>query len=171
MPRFFSRNFEGFSVAGRGRPATPNVVKLLRGNPGKRPINTLAPQPKTGAPTCPSWLSPRAKTEWRWIAPKLAEQRIITAIDRTLLAQYCESFASWQQAEKEIRKDGAVVPTGTGSVKASPWVHIRSQALAQMHRCLGELGMTPSSRSRLIQMPRAPGSTAASSDDPLGILG
>ena len=48
----------------RGRKPTPTAIKVLEGNPGKRPLNDREPQPPKKAPSCPKWLEPDAKREW-----------------------------------------------------------------------------------------------------------
>ena len=60
-------------MATRGRKPTPTAIKMLEGNPGKRPLNTKEPKPAKKAPSCPKWLEPEAKKEWRRLA-KLMEQ-------------------------------------------------------------------------------------------------
>lgn len=48
-------------MAERGRKPTPTAIKVLEGNPGKRPLNANEPKPKKKAPRCPSWLEEEAK--------------------------------------------------------------------------------------------------------------
>ena len=57
----------------RGRKPTPTQVKILRGNPGRRPLNEGEPQPAPLAPSCPPELSPTAKDEWNRIIVELVE--------------------------------------------------------------------------------------------------
>jgi phage terminase small subunit len=58
-------------MAGRGRPPKPTALKVLEGNPGKRPLNQNEPKPEKKAPNCPSWLLPDAKKEWRRLSKEL----------------------------------------------------------------------------------------------------
>lgn len=44
-----------------GRKNTPTQLKVLNGNPGKRPLNQNEPKPKPVMPECPSWLNGYAK--------------------------------------------------------------------------------------------------------------
>ena len=55
-----------------GRPPTPTHLKLLRGNPGKRPIRP-EPQPEQPPtpPEPPDFLTGYAFDEWRRVAPEL----------------------------------------------------------------------------------------------------
>lgn len=57
---------EGIPMA--GRKPKPTAVKKLEGNPGKRKLNTKEPVPAKGMPTCPNWLLPEAKSEWKRLA-------------------------------------------------------------------------------------------------------
>ena len=52
-------------MAERGRKPTPTAIKVLEGNPGKRPLNANEPKPKKKAPRCPSWLEDEAKKNGR----------------------------------------------------------------------------------------------------------
>ena len=52
----------------RGRKPTPSAIKALEGNPGKRALNEREPRPEKKAPSCPKWLEPEAKKEWRRLA-------------------------------------------------------------------------------------------------------
>ena len=74
-----------------GRPATPTRLKLLKGNPGRRPINPREPQPTVGIPSCPRWLDPKAKTLWRHLTKVLHEIRVLTLADARALELVCEA--------------------------------------------------------------------------------
>ena len=73
----------------RGRKPKPTALKLIEGNPGKRPINGHEPKPPASKPTCPSHLSPTAKAEWKRLAEALHRIGLLTQADRTALAAYC----------------------------------------------------------------------------------
>ena len=48
-------------MATRGRKPKPTALKVLEGNPGKRPLNDREPVPPKGTLKCPAWLLPEAK--------------------------------------------------------------------------------------------------------------
>jgi phage terminase small subunit len=48
----------------RGRRPKPTRLKLLTGNPGKRPLNETEPRPEAAIPECPVVLGPVARQEW-----------------------------------------------------------------------------------------------------------
>ena len=58
-------------MAARGRKPKPTALKVLEGNPGKRPLNDHEPIPPKGELKCPSWLLPEAKKEWKRLASSL----------------------------------------------------------------------------------------------------
>ena len=46
-----------------GPKPKPTAIKILEGNPGKRPLNLNEPKPLQIAPECPDWLLDEAKKE------------------------------------------------------------------------------------------------------------
>ena len=68
-------------MATRGRKPTPTAIKELEGNPGKRKLNDKEPRPEKKAPSCPKWLEPEAKKEWRRLAKKMELMGVLTEVD------------------------------------------------------------------------------------------
>ena len=67
----------------RGRRPKPTSLKLLTGNPGKRPLNPTEPRPrrlKTLTP--PPTLRPDARAIWRQLANELRAVGLFTRLDR-----------------------------------------------------------------------------------------
>ena len=129
----------------RGQTPIPTALKLLRGNPGKRPLNKREPKPRAGAPSCPAWLEPEAKKIWREIAPQLQEMGVLTHIDRTMLTLLCETWARWRLAVAALvgldyRED---------SVEIKRLSIIARDLLGIIHRIGGAFGMSPSDRTRI----------------------
>ena len=56
----------------RGRRPKPTRLKMLTGNPGKRPLNGNEPRPAPAVPDCPAELGPLARTEWNRLVGELA---------------------------------------------------------------------------------------------------
>ena len=130
-------------------PPVPTALKLLRGNPGKRPINRNEPCPSPDV-AIPNWLSPDAAKHWPAVAKQLHDAGLLTAIDVTALGLYCEAFARWKDANARIVKYGTVVKSPNGYPIQSPYLAIANKAHEQMTKLLAEFGMTPSSRSRCV---------------------
>ena len=136
-----------------GRPPKPTLIKILEGNPGKRPLNLYEPKPQKKAPKCPGWLEPVAKQEWRRMAKHLELIGILTEIDRAAFAAYCQAFARWKEAEEFISKHGTIVKTPSGYWQQVPQVSIAQTYLKIMNRLCEQFGLTPSSRSRIVADP------------------
>ena len=137
----------------RGRKPTPTYLKEVNGNPGKRPLNTRAPRPDIRAPSCPRELSPAAKKEWRRLARQLMTLRLMTDLDRAILAAYCQAFALWVEAVAALRKYGTMVKSPSGFPMQSPYVAVANKQAELMIRIAAEFGFTPSSRSRIAVPP------------------
>jgi P27 family predicted phage terminase small subunit len=150
----------------RGRKPTPTSLKKLRGNPGKRSVNGHEPRPVVRAPPCPRELSPVAKKEWRRLARQLAVMKLVTELDRAILATYCQAYALWAEAVSALRKYGTMVKSPSGFPMQSPYVAVANKQAELMIRIAAEFGLTPSSRSRLAVSPlSAWGTTPLDLDD------
>ena len=107
------------------RGPTPNTKAAndLAGNPGKRSITSQSPDaaPITSL-KAPMFLSREAKKEWKRVVMELARLNLISDLDVMALAAYCNSFATWIDAMKQIREDGTVVRAPHGYPMPSPAV-------------------------------------------------
>lgn len=133
----------------RGRKPKPTAVKILEGNPGKRPLNDAEPRPTAKLPPCPKHLNDEAKKEWRRISKELLKAGLLTTIDRAVLATYCQAWGRWVEAEEQLRKHGPIVKSPSGYPIQNPYLSVANKAMQQMQKVMPELGMTPSSRSRI----------------------
>lgn len=138
----------------RGRRPTPTRLKVLAGNPGKRPLNTNEPKPEVAIPECPIELGPVARKEWERLVSELAALRILTHLDRAALAAYCGAYAMWAEATEAIQKFGTMVKSPTGYPVQSPYVSIANRQAEIMMRIASEFGFTPASRSRISAPPQ-----------------
>ena len=136
------------------RRPKPTAIRRLEGNRGKRAWNHDEPEPPDGIPRCPKHLAPVARTEWRRVARALHAMGVLTPIDRAALAAYCQSYAKWVEAEQRLKETPPLLKSPSGYVQQSPWMAIANKQLELMGRYMTELGMTPASRSRVVQDPR-----------------
>jgi phage terminase small subunit len=120
-----------------GRRPVPTHLKVLRGNPGKRPLNAQEPQPDNTIPHCPQWLDATARKAWRRIIRAMRHTGVITSVDRDALAIYC---ALYSQIEEAFRQ-GRLPPISL---------------LTELRQHMTEFGFTPSSRVRLKVAPSRP---------------
>ncbi len=133
----------------RGRRPKPTRMKILAGNPGKRPLNANEPRPEVATPDCPVELGPVARREWDRMVAELARLRILTHLDRAALAAYCGAYAMWAEATEAIQKYGSMVKSPSGYPVQSPYVSIANRQTEIMMRIASEFGFTPASRSRI----------------------
>ena len=140
----------------RGRKPIPTEIKRARGNPGRRPLNDCEPQVKPGVPRCPANLDEAARREWRRISKLLARYGVLTEMDASALATYCQVWSRWQYAEEQLRKYGPVIlsPQNKFPIQ-SPYLAIANRSIEQLQKMLVEFGMTPSSRCRIQATPES----------------
>jgi P27 family predicted phage terminase small subunit len=133
----------------RGRRPKPTRLKVLTGNPGKRPLNATEPRPDAVVPDCPPELGEIARREWNRLVGELAALRMITNLDRAALAAYCGAYALWAEATEAIQKYGTMIKSPSGYPVQSPYVAIANRQAEIMMRIASEFGFTPASRSRI----------------------
>ena len=133
----------------RGRRPKPSRLKVLTGNPGKRPLNAKEPMPEAKVPDCPPELGPVARREWDRLASELGKLKILTALDRSILAAYCNAYGLWTEASEAIQKYGTMVKSPSGYPQQSPYVSVANRQAEIMMRIASEFGFTPASRSRI----------------------
>jgi P27 family predicted phage terminase small subunit len=143
-------------MAGRRPKAT--ALKILEGNPGKRPLNEFEPQPKKGSPVAPAFLTDSARAEWDRIVPQLEEIGVLTQIDGTALASYCQAYARWIEAEAAITKYGIVIVEPImdnigehvgDKIRKNPACTAAMAFQRELRALISVFGLDPSSRTRL----------------------
>lgn len=131
----------------RGPPPTPTAIKQLRGNPGKRAIRK-EPEPKPPKSLqAPEFLKGNARAEWERCAPELAQLGLLTDVDLTMFAAYCEAFATWRQYEGLCEEHGAQLGVQMGYRNAA------DRAAERMVKFGARFGLDPSSRTNVKATP------------------
>ncbi len=132
-----------------GRPPKPTHLKLVDGNPGKRPINKDEPKVEPGRPPMPRWLPKDGKDEWKLITAALESMGVLTKVDASAIAAYCAAWADLRAAQRGINKSGVFYKTRTGLIKRNPAAGVKADALRVVKAYLVEFGLTPASRSKV----------------------
>ena len=142
-----------------GRPPTPTVLKVLHNNPGRRPLNTHEPQPGTLSPICPRELSDEtARAAWRRDIVPAIKLGQITAADRAVAIGYCEMWAAWRSQLADALRHPHVIAVGKSHAPIpNPARGMANKSYLLMLKTASELGLTPSSRSRVTVLPAAAG--------------
>ncbi len=136
--------------AGRsgGKP-TPTALKLLHGNPGRRPLNQHEPQPQPRLPRAPEHLGEAARKEWQRAGRFLLQLGLVSDLDRAALAAYATVYGRWVEAEQALSTHGVLIKSPNGFPMQSPYLAVANRALEQMRSLLSEFGMSPASRTRV----------------------
>jgi P27 family predicted phage terminase small subunit len=137
----------------KGRKPTPTAVRLLQhGRRLKRPINPLEPQhaPLAIDTALPDELTdPAAALEWHRVIATLARGHV-TIVDRPTLIAYCLKYAQWRAMEAAAQKGGFWADSlRAGAPTPNPLIKMANAAMQLMLKAAAELGLTPTSRSRV----------------------
>jgi P27 family predicted phage terminase small subunit len=133
-----------------GRKPVPTKLKILNGNPGKRPLNDKEPLPPAEIiPNCPAHIQGEARKEWKRFVKILHNIGLLTIIDRSLFAAYCQSWGQWVELSEKVAQTGFLIKGKDGVPQVNPYVRLMEAAKSSMQKALSELGMTPTSRTRI----------------------
>jgi len=141
----------------RGRKPTADIIKFARGTARKDRTNPAAPRLAVEIPEPPEVLNADALEEWARVSQNLLTAGVITALDRAILAAYCQSYADWIGALRVLNRLAAadeqsgarLIRTQGGNTIQNPLIGIANKARSDMARYAAELGITPASRSRV----------------------
>jgi len=87
----------------KGRKAIPNKILELRGGSAhthRAPRND--PVISAKIPICPAHLDKESKKEWRRVVKILDAIGLMTELDRSILAEYCEAYGKWVTLKHEL---------------------------------------------------------------------
>ena len=143
-----------------GPSPQPTALKILRGNPGRRPLNKREPQPEAKPPECPDYVraDPVALAYWDHYLPILRAMKVITVADETVLASLCIVHSNLIANLQKVRELNASGPSGIAGIViatksgylAPNQLYINVQtAMDQELKLCRELGLTPSARTRI----------------------
>ncbi len=147
-------------MAKPGPQPVPSELKRLKGNPGHRPISDDEPKPlvSAGVPEPPDWLEPYAKNIWGVLAPELHRLGLLTVLDLTTWAAYCQSYARWRTAEEWLTEHEETIELLDKKNKLRNVIRASAcqtsrEALADMNRFGSQFGLSPSARTSIHAVP------------------
>jgi P27 family predicted phage terminase small subunit len=134
----------------RGRPPKPTHLKLLEGNPGRRPINAQEPKPPAAEKlTPPIKLADDAKKFWRYFAPKLKEARILSEIDLHSLAAAAEWWGIYRRAMNAIRDGSLTQSSAANGTTVAAEFTVAQAAFKSCSNVMASFGLSPADRTRI----------------------
>ncbi len=128
-------------------PKKPTHLRVLQGNPARRPLPKNEPKPRPKAPPCPRWLGATGRAKWKQLSPILKRLGLLTELDGDMLASYCHHFEEWIASRQVLAKEGDTFTTDKGYVGPHPKVASMRWHFLRMERLAQQFGMTPSSRT------------------------
>lgn len=155
-----------------GRPRKPTALKVLQGNPGKRPLPEREPKPTVAASSPPEWLDDYAKEMWMEVSPLLVGMRVLTEADRPALVLMASAWADWRKADEVIQMRGSSFEVKEWDRRAEEFVVVglrrrpevadRADAWRRVRLAISDFGMTPAARAKV-----ATAEDDAAADDPV----
>jgi len=141
---------------GSGRKPKPTYLKLVTGNPGRRPLSEREPKVRRALPQAPDHLSSVARAEWKRVVREAGLANMLSVLDRAGLAAYCEAWARWVACERALQKmaetdpvtHGLLIKTPNGAQR-NPLLIAANTTMKLMLTAASEFGFTPASRSRV----------------------
>jgi hypothetical protein len=92
-----------------GPRPTPTHLRLLRGNPGKRPLPKHEPRPAGDLLHAPDWISSdRQKAAWAYAIANIPPG-LLKMIDRDVLAIHIAAMDTVVECQSKIAETGLVV--------------------------------------------------------------
>jgi P27 family predicted phage terminase small subunit len=134
-----------------GRKPIPDEIKQIKGTLRGDRSNKNQPsaEPLLDLPVAPDWMNEWAKDEWYTVVTWLHSIGLLSAIDISIIASYCQQMGIYREAEAVMKNGNRVIVTEKGYEMPSPWVAIGNKALMLGLKIATEYGLTPSSRSRI----------------------
>jgi len=147
----------------RGPQPKPSVLKLITGNPGKRPIDLSGEiMPEVGVPDIPRHLNKEARKEWKRITVELEKLGLISKLDRAALSLYCQAWGQLVMLEESLNREielrldkgqdithAMTFTTDKGYQGQAVRVQLINNLREQVNRYLAAFGLSPSSRGRV----------------------
>jgi len=133
-----------------GPKPKPTHLKLIRGNPGKRPLNNREPKPVGDLKDAPANFNDDLRDIWNY-AIEHAPAGLLKKIDSAILEAWCNAQRLHRLASTELRRTGVLIRTPNAEIPVqSPWVAILNKQALIMMRATDHLGFSPATRSRIV---------------------
>jgi P27 family predicted phage terminase small subunit len=138
----------------RGRKPQPTTLKLVKGNPGHRPLNKREPKPKRVIPAPPAHLAPEALLHWGRFATLLDRMGVLTEADGAALEQVCLIYQEMIELRQDVKTSGRYYVTVNKDkcemTRPNPAVAMLADCDRRFRGYLSDFGLTPTARSRIV---------------------
>lgn len=144
-----------------GPKPTPSNLRMIETARSRFIADREPLPPATDLPEPPEWLAPLAREEWERLATDLWRMNVLTGVDLSTFAAYCEAYAGWRKATADLLRaqrlahrnpqdktsGAALAETTNGNLVQNPLIGIVNKARNDMLRLAVEFGLSPSSRT------------------------
>jgi len=147
-----------------GRPGMPSgpvksmAMHRMDGTVPRRNVTkrskrlNVGPKKRQKMPSCPQHLDPIAKRMWKKYIQQVYDFGLVGEWDGELFGSYCDYYAMYVRAKKEVLKAGAEnweIKTGKGSTSRSKQLVNMTDLHKEWMRIGSELGLTPRARTMM----------------------
>jgi len=116
-------------------PRKPTAIKLLEGNPGRRPLNDAEPKYATlTLEAAPNDLNEEGRRLWFALGNQLARIGLLQTVDTNIFWRYCDVFSRWLRISRYLEAMVGSPNNPTG---------IRQPVLEQVYRQGDRGGLVP----------------------------
>lgn len=131
-----------------GRRPKPTSMKLVEGNPGKRPLNLAEPKPERSSARAPRGLGAEGAKFWRKYVVGMAALGVLTQADEPAARMMAEHYDVAIRAATQLH-DEELVLEGRDGPKKNPLTQVLRDNSTALRAYLVEFGMTPAARSKI----------------------
>ena len=131
----------------------PTYLRIINGNPGRRPLNQNEPQPQGNLHEPPAWLTDSQREGWVY-AITHSPPGLLKRLDRSVLTIWVIAEDCHRQAVQKVNEHGMLIKApNTGQPIQSPYMAIQNKQANIMLKAIGALGFSPVSRSSISVAP------------------
>ena len=131
-----------------GTHRKPRALKLVEGNPGKRPIEPEVPFERA-LPVKPATLSADAEWLWDQVIEQMKGIGLLKPLDAAGPQVACENFARWREAVRFRQERQILAQLNHPHIAVAPWIGIEERASREFRAWCAEFGLTPAAEKNL----------------------
>ena len=127
----------------------PTYIKILQGNPGRRPLPEDEPEPDGNLVDPPATMrDARQLAIWRQCIEN-APEGLLKKLDENVLMRFVAAQANWENANDQVVRMG-LIANGPGDVPMqNPYLSVLNNQARIMRACSDEIGLSPAARTRV----------------------
>jgi P27 family predicted phage terminase small subunit len=142
----------------RGRKPQATAIKEGNGAFVKDPQRKNHEEPRLpmSEPECSEAIkeNPEAFAKWKQVIGWLTEMRVIASVDHDLIETYAMTYAEMMENTKLVQQEGHCIEGAKGLMVRNPRTVVLANQRATVLKMIAELGLSPSSRTRLKAAPQ-----------------